>query len=222
MGTAATVVVDTKDNSALPGCGSNCTTATAALVADPPGALPAPGQVVELSAASSSADACQQGTLQYQYYVDGQLVRSWTDNPVLIQAPLGTTTYGVDVRCSTQKSCVDSTTLVVPVDCPSSGNLGANMVITAPSSKTAYDFDASYTYHYCEGADTNLPSYTCNVINYPATAGPATSHTMVLGTPPAGSFFWTLFRTSGTLGAGAFCNSPGNSWGSTARDAVLP
>ena len=221
LATPATISVDNKDNSGLPACGSNCTTVSATMTADPPGTLPAPGQVVELDAAASTADTCLAGTLQYQFSADGTLIRSWTDNPVLVSAPIGTTNFLVEVRCSTALTCVDSFALEVPVNCPASGNLGANIAVTAPPSKTAYDFDASYTYHFCEGADTNLPSYTCNALNYPGTSSGA-SHTMVLGTPPAGSFFWSLFRTSGTLGAGTYCNDPGNSWGSTARDAVLP
>jgi hypothetical protein len=88
--------------------------------------------VVELDAIDSFANRCVGGTLQYQFWVDGNgdnlggnaldtLLRGWTDNPVIIQAPLGTSTYVVDVRCSADISCDSTISIEVPVSCPWSG-----------------------------------------------------------------------------------------------------
>ena len=128
----ASINVDVKPNTGFPGCGTVCSTVTAALTADPPGGLTAPGQVVELSAVDAVADRCTDGTLQYRFWVDGDLngtggdaadtlLRSWTDNPVLVQAPVGTTGYVVDVRCSALTACDDSAPLTVHVTCPEAG-----------------------------------------------------------------------------------------------------
>ena len=128
----ATISVDVKPNTGLPGCGASCTTVTAGLAADPPGALPVPGQVVELNAAASSADRCLDGTLQFRFWADGdydglggsaadQLLRGWTDNPLIVQAPERTTVYVVEVRCTSLHTCADSASLQVDVLCPSTG-----------------------------------------------------------------------------------------------------
>jgi len=122
----ATIINDDKDNSALPGCGDICNSVTADLAAAPPGTLAAPGQVVELSALGSYANRCVGGTLQFRFWIDDglsqdTLLRGWTDNPVIVQAPLGAATYVVDVRCSTATTCSASTSIEVPVNCPQSG-----------------------------------------------------------------------------------------------------
>jgi hypothetical protein len=217
----ATVTADVTDNSGLPGCGGNCTAITASLAADPTGTLPAPGQLVELSAVGSSADKCSGGTLQYQFRIGSTVLRGWTDNPILVQAPEGSATYTVDVRCSSLTTCTGSASLPVNVNCPASGNLGGNIAVSA-SSTAALAFDGTYSYHYCEGTKAGLAAYTCSFANYPAT-GNGASYAWQLGTPTAGNFNWALFRVPGTLGAGTgFCNDPGVSWGNTGRDAVLP
>jgi hypothetical protein len=128
----AVISNDDKDNSALPGCGSTCDSVTPDLVTDPGGTLAAPGQVVELDASGSAANRCVGGTLQYRFWLDEDgdtfgggatdtLLRGWTDNPTLVQAPTATSTYVVDVRCSTDPTCAASAYADVPVNCPSSG-----------------------------------------------------------------------------------------------------
>jgi hypothetical protein len=128
----ATLTNDDKANDHLPTCGDPCITMTPDLVADPAGTLGAPGQSVELSAVTSYADRCVNGSLQFQFWIDNdgdssgggvldELLRGWTDNPVIVDAPDASTTYVVDVRCSTDTACAGSFDLAVPVDCPWSG-----------------------------------------------------------------------------------------------------
>ena len=227
----ATVSNDNKDNSALPGCGATCNTVTANLEATPAGTLAAPGQVVSLTAVNSMADRCVGGTLQFQYWIDGNgdnaggdpadtLVRSWTDNPDLLEAPAGDTTYVVDVRCSSDLSCADSAHVFVAVACPSSGNLGAAFpTVTAPD-KTSLSWGSSINYDFATGLLSGLSSYTTSSTGQ--NQGPASSFGTG-GSPASGTGVWFLFRTPGALGGGGgFCNEPGNSWGNAGRDAALP
>lgn len=113
------------------GC-NPCTTITPSLVPTP-ATSPAPGQPVSLSAAGSSANSCLNGSLQYRFFQDlnsnttyepgvDTLLRDWTDNAVLLDAPLNTTRYGVVVRCSSDTACANSTVVNVPVNCPSTGS----------------------------------------------------------------------------------------------------
>jgi hypothetical protein len=144
LATYATVVTDTKPNTGLPGCGAACSTLTADLAADPPGALAAPGQVVELSAVGSSADSCLNGTLQYRFCIDADadiacdgpadmLLRGWTDNPVLLQAPANNTDYVVEVRCSSAVTCADAASLTVSVNCPATAARNRSLGVFGPS-----------------------------------------------------------------------------------------
>ena len=128
--TPALFEVDTRANTELPGCGEVCESVTANVVVTPPGTtnpsgvtLDAPGQVVELDAADSVASVCLDGTLQYRFenVTSGTELRGFSDNPVLLAAPSATTTYQVDVRCSTLASCLDSRMVEVGIDCPSTG-----------------------------------------------------------------------------------------------------
>jgi hypothetical protein len=132
---------DDQDNSGLATCGNFCADDDSDgvgdvfpdLVADPTGTLGAPGQAVELSAAASYATKCVNGTLQFQYWIDNdgdnsgggltdELLRGWTDNPIIVDAPEATTNYVVDVRCSSEATtCLNSLALQVGVDCPWSG-----------------------------------------------------------------------------------------------------
>jgi hypothetical protein len=227
---AAEVVADTKANSSS--CGILCNTVNAVMTSDPAGVLGAPGQVVELNAAGSLADRCVDGTLQYLYCADAnangtceaaEVLRSWTDNPSIVLAPTATTDYLVDVRCATAPGCHAYASKRVQVFCPSTGNLG--LYITA-STKTALDFNATYSYHYCEGAAGALAAYTCSASNHPATAGPASSHSILMADPAPGTFNWQLFREPGVKVSGAFCNVPGITWGFSSvaptRDDTLP
>jgi len=126
-----------------------CTTVTPVLTATPAGTigdpLDGPGQIVTLDATDSTIDVCNNGIPQYQFWIDTNengivgdsavpadtLQRDWTDNPVFIDAPLVTTTYGVVVRCSTAPACdngpgqdnpQNAIHKQVHVACPNNGN----------------------------------------------------------------------------------------------------
>jgi hypothetical protein len=127
----ATFIIDPAPNNTLPGCGSNCTTATANVVATPDGvtvnpssvSLPAPGQVVEFDASTSTANACLSGFLQFRYLRDGVQVRGWSADPMFVTAPDENATFTAQVRCSTALGCVGQRNVPVIVGCPSSGAL---------------------------------------------------------------------------------------------------
>ena len=157
------------------------------------------------------------GTLQYQFWAGSTLLRGWTDNPILLQAPLGTTTYSVDVRCTSLTSCADSTALEVVVNCPASGNLVADFETVTASGLNALDWTTSTAYNYGRGLLSALnASYVTD--DSGTNVGPATSHD-ISGTPTAGDGWWYLFKGAGA--SGGYCNE-GSTYGSTERDTALP
>ncbi len=91
-----------------------------------PGAivLDAPGQAIEINALGptqpSVSDACHNGALQFRFTAGATVLREWTENPVLIDAPSGATTYSVQVRCSTFTTCTDTETVATTIACPKS------------------------------------------------------------------------------------------------------
>ncbi len=123
----------------------DCTTVTASLSSNP-AASPAPGQPITLSASGSSADSCLNGALQFLFFQDNlpagfgpedTVLRDWTDNPGLLDAPLVDTTYGVAVRCSSLTTCQSSATTFVDVACPSTGTQVSYFNGTINVKKTA-------------------------------------------------------------------------------------
>jgi hypothetical protein len=116
-------------------CGA-CSAITPALVASP-ATSSGPGQIVALDAKTTTVDRCLNGVVQYQFWIDANgnaivgdagdvLIRDWTDNSLLVDAPLVTTPYGLKTRCSTDTSCdsaTSSTVVIVPVTCPSTATL---------------------------------------------------------------------------------------------------
>jgi hypothetical protein len=208
----ATVTADLKPNDSaidFPACGPTCNTITAQLDADPVATtgepLPAPGQAVELDAGASSADRCLDGVLQYRFWLDGNgdgqggdpadtLLRDWTDDRFLLRAPAATRTYVVDARCSSAPGCVGSTSRLVVVDCPASGNLGGGVfqTITAPD-KVQFVWSLPEDVTFAEGNLATLPTYTTsNSGTLPAAAS-----------LPMSTAQWYLLKGSA---GGAFCN----------------
>jgi hypothetical protein len=231
LATPATITNDDKDNSHLPLCGNVCNTVTAQLAADPPGILPAPGRVVALSALDSVADRCLDGVLQFRFGIDGDadgtgggsqdtLLRGWTDVPEILQVPQQTTTYVVEVRCSSDTTCVDSASRTIVVNCPSSGSLTFPTVV-APDRDTL-EWGDSITHDFAMGPLAGLTTYATSASGQDL--GPASSFDIAGDTPAVGSGLWYLFRKSGPLGEGdtGFCNAPGITWGGASRDAALP
>jgi hypothetical protein len=227
----ATMSNDDKPNTALPGCGNTCNVITATLDASPSSPLPAPGQVVELSAIDSVADRCLDGLLQARFWADGdgdgdgggtddRLLRDWGDDFVLVQAPFETTTYLAEVRCSSDPSCVDLAGRQVVVDCPSSGNLAFPDIVATGAD--TFDWGSAVTFDYAAGSLAEVSSYTTSSTGQ--SLGPASSFDTTGDQPAAGAGLWYLFRSPGPLGQGAsgYCNAPGNTWGNSSRDGILP
>jgi hypothetical protein len=146
------------------------------------------------------------------------LLRNWTDNSAIVDAPVLTTNYVMDVRCSTADTCVGSTSLLVPVNCPSSGNLGFPTV-TAPD-KTTMLWGNLLAHNWAKGDLAQVGSY----ITSGDGVGNATSYDISTDDPLAGQGLYYLFRIAGTVGSGGsgFCNDPGVTWGNASRDAALP
>jgi hypothetical protein len=84
------------------------------------------GALVELSAAGSTFDQCVDGFLQFRWRNGGVILQDYSTNPFLVDTPAVTTTYTVDVQCSTDLACEGSDTVVVTP--PATG--GVEMVNT--------------------------------------------------------------------------------------------
>ena len=129
-----------------------------------------------------------------------------------------TTNYVVNVRCSTAITCVGSTSVLVPVNCPSSGNLGFPTV-TAPNKNTL-SWGNLLAHNWAKGNLAQVGTY----ITTGTGVGNATSYDISTDNPLAGQGLYYLFRNTGTVGSGGtgFCNDTGITWGNAGRDAALP
>jgi hypothetical protein len=225
----ATVAADTKPNSGFPDCGATiCDAVVALLTADPEATasnpLAAPGRPVEMDAGTSYPDPnCIGGVLQYRFWIDTNgndvggdaedlLLRDWTDNPTLFQAPeAGTTTYVLDARCSSAPSCADTVARDVVVSCPggSSTTPLPGPTISAPD-KTRLVWSATDNVSYVGGLLAGLGSYATTV----GGAFPGADSI------PLGDAEWYLVKGPDT------CNGP-STWQSSngaepGRDLALP
>jgi hypothetical protein len=217
----ATILNDDKNNSGLPAnCSTNCSMVTPVLTRDPVVALAAPGQVVSLDAIESETDRCLDGTVQYQFFGNGTLLRAWTDNPILVDAPLVTTDYEMQARCSTEVDCLGSASVEVVVNCPNSGNLTYPTVTataTPGTTPTSLDWGLDMAYDFLRGDLATLDN------TYTGTPGSDSGPALDISgdTVNMGDGLWYLFRGQGG-GGSAFCNDLGtNSWGTEQRDAAI-
>ncbi len=105
--------------------------------------LKAPGQPLELNALGadvpSVANACFNGGLQFRFKKNAVIVRDFTENPVLVDAPLADAVYDVTVRCSSVPACNQTRTINVEVTCPSTG-----LVEFWPDLKAVDDVDFEF------------------------------------------------------------------------------
>jgi hypothetical protein len=204
-------------------CGAACNSITPSLGADPAGALAAPGQVVELSASDSMADRCANGVLQFRFWVDGdgsggaydggindQLLRNWSENPALRAAPVDTSDYAVDVRCSSATGCTGTGFNTVVVNCP----WGSTTLMADAVTKGAFPWAGPIGYGFAEG-DLNTLSAAYTTL---ATGSGAGSTYIVGG--GAGTSRWLVIRRVNP--AGPECNAGPGTWGSAGRDSNLP
>jgi hypothetical protein len=220
---AATVRVDTADRSGLPGCPAACSSLSASLAADP-NPTNMPGEPVVLDASASAADTCPGGPLLYRFWHDrdgdgaltegpDRLLRSWTDNPILLDTPHYTRAYAVEVRCSSQVSCADRADVLVPVPCvaPLFSTLRflfkgfLTWEVPAPVDVLRGDLDALRA----SGGDFQGTVIACDANDRDF------DYTRVADEPAPGSGFYYLAREAGPT---YVC---GRSWG-TGSPAELP
>ena len=231
LGTAAVLAADTTNQSLADTCAQACgsiSAPSAVLVATPP-TTSAPGQIVELDATASSLDLCVNGSIQYRFLSAGAVVRSWSDNPYYLDAPAIDTTYGVEVRCSSDPSCTGSDGVLVAVTCPLGGG-GPTSFPSAISfgdgdSVAAPDDDRDLLRFASQGDPVAIATGTLRFPNqsaawsYAATIGlagaGATTYDVSADDPGAGAGRWYLAKTAPN-GTPA-CNQ---TWGSPARDAA--
>jgi hypothetical protein len=190
-----------------PDCGPTCQPIAASVrtVPDQTGGahderLAVPGMALKMDAATSSG-VCLDGVLLFRFSVDGgPELRSWSDDPVHLLAPVEDTDYRVDVRCSVDTSCDASTIVAVEVECPSSGHLTgvfAESIVAAPS-KTEFVWTTPLEYHLFSGDLEGVSSYAGTL-----TSGLGSSFQTPL-TPLPGQARYYLVRTTGE-----FCNNAG-------------
>ena len=103
-----------------------------------------PGQTIELAVFEATSSNCV-GLPLYRFWVDGDvnglsgdpadtLLRGWTTDPTILDAPLTTTDYLVEFGCSADLSCTATTAVTHLVACPiSATNLFPR--VTAPKEK---------------------------------------------------------------------------------------
>ncbi len=168
---------------------------------------------MRLDASGSAPVACPDGVLQFRFRsnVDGVL-RDFTDAATLFDVASVAKTYTVDVRCSSDVSCVASANASVAVDCP-----------TGPGSTISFGDKSAFSWFgsvdrlfYAQGRLSTLDvsrtpdgsgstSSTCGPVG-----GGAHCVTDVNPDPTDGA--WWLVRSFGELGA--YCNLTWSSGGS--------
>ncbi len=227
----ATLTVDTADRTGLPACGPVCTTAAAILAASPP-ATGAPGQVTELRASDSFVDRCADGILQFRFWEDvngngvpgdgeDRLLRSWSEDPTLLQAPAVTTRYALEMRCSSLPSCGASTSTLVTVPCPSTGTAR-----TPFGQAIAFASKAQLSWAFAAPVDVirgDLAALRAGGGQFTGTVDACLVNDVTASSvndataPAAGAGKYYLVRGAGPTG---FCNATA-SWGTGDRDADL-
>ena len=145
-------------------------------------------------------------------------VRGAREDPILVAAPSGTTTYDVEVRCSTLSSCADTETVVVQVDCPATGNLrrfsevvstGAGQFSWTPLVPgTDHNPEIPGEFQVHRGAVVDLPDYSTGSI----AASGQTGTVWIDGSVPATSTYYLFARDGSRSGLG--CNEIPFLWGS--------
>jgi hypothetical protein len=212
----------------FPQCGITCGAITASLVVDP-GESAAPGQVIELSALDSMADRCIGGVLQYRFWIDENdnqggfesgtdtLLRNWSENPLLLQAPGDTTNYASDSRCSAAISCEGTAYNTLAVTCPDSSKAFPTITADGSGSKSNFQWSGgALNFAYGEGLLSTLSSaYATSSTG----TGLNNSFHAILGGDS-----WLLLRTDNPVSGGTFCNEAGgpgqyDAGGGAARDA---
>jgi hypothetical protein len=85
----------------------------AAAVAPSPVAI-CVGESVTLDGSASNLQFCN-GTAEYRWLDGATVVRDWSSDPTVVVTPAATTTYTLEVRCSTESECSSSDDTLVDV-----------------------------------------------------------------------------------------------------------
>ncbi|MCP3937527.1 MAG: hypothetical protein GY708_19405, partial [Actinomycetia bacterium] len=204
----AFLVIDTNPNQVVSQggtfaeCGNACNDVTAlATTAPSPALLQAPGQALEIDASDSFADRCDSGILQYRFSAaGGQELRDWTDNPVILVAPIFSTDYVVETRCSTLPGCSGSTVVAATVNCPTSvvTPIAFGETILADANKIRFSWTTSQPHAVFTGDIRLMSTYTGAIVAH----GEGSSFTDS-ATPATDSGFYYLVRK------GQYCNDAG-------------
>jgi hypothetical protein len=161
--------------------------------------LTAPGQPIELDAAGSSA-ICLNGALQFRFSIDsGPELRSWTDDPILLDAPGQDVDYRIEVRCSTDTSCMNSAIVDVDVDCPTTGTLSEPFPETiVAETKTLFSWTTPLDFDLFTGDLSQVSAYAGGVSS-------GTGNSFAAGsTAEPGDGFYFIVRD-----ASEYCNDIG-------------
>jgi hypothetical protein len=138
------------------------------------------------------------------------LVRNWSENPALLQAPIDTSDYAVDVRCSSATGCMATGFKTVAVNCPQ----GSVLLLPDALTKGMFNWTGPIDHDFAEGdLETLSASYTT------LATGSGTGSAYTVGGAP-GTSRWLLIRKVNP--AGPECNAGPGTWGTTGRDANLP
>ncbi len=76
---------------------------------------PAPGFLVTLDGSASSLDSCVNGFIEYRFASNGQVVQDWSNDFIFRDNPVFSTPYQLDVRCSVDPACSDSSIIQVNI-----------------------------------------------------------------------------------------------------------
>jgi hypothetical protein len=201
-----------KDNSALGTCGGggSCGVGVAAkpVTVAPPGPSVVPGRTIELAVIEAPSSNCV-GMPLFRFWVDGDadgqpgdpadtLLRGWTPDPTILDAPLTTTDYLVEFGCSADLSCTATTALTHLVACPISAT-HLFPTVTAPDDATLIwsgPTDSVFAKGDLFAVSSLIPTQTGTFAGI--------SSLDISGDAPG---LWYLFRED--VVPGTECNSPG-------------
>ena len=148
---------------------------------------------------------------------DSTELRGWSEDPELIDAPANDRDYLVEVRCSTDLSCLGSVVVNVDVDCPSSGNLSTAFPETIlAQTKILFSWSTPVDFDVFTGDLGAVSAYA-------GTLASGTGSSFVAGaTPDPGTGFYFVVRD-----AGEFCNdiglwTSGGAAETPSRETALP
>ena len=192
------------------------------------------------------------GTLQFQFWnnlgsnpnvlslADGDvLLKDWSDNPVFIDSPLVDTTYGVNIRCSSDPTCTTQTdaavvSQLVTVACPDNATtltgatpLGMTLTWTSKTRITWEERIATVDVIRGNLATLKSSGWTASVDACPY--NDRTNRGATIGAPPPGVAWYILVRPEVTYcneDAGSYSTKAASEQGSTpfsgsARDVGL-